>query len=481
MALPFNFAKDHRASSKIYINVGCLLDIPTSSFVIGAKGETLYNGGLGQITGIVGAGNNFKSTIAHYMMLSAASRIKEATDTYMLTYDTEVNISLDRLEDFSRQFPSLGDHSITGDKAIWSIMDKTSMSANKWGDELFNYMDQKVADKKDRLTLECFLDPYSKKPMSVVPPTFGEVDSFSQFESSSVTNMLSGDLDSKDTNTYAMKQGNFKTKFISQLPARCTSSSTYMILTAHIGDKLDMNTKPWEQPSKNLQHLKTGDKIKSVGSNFSFLTNTAYQAHTGSAFYNQGTKAPEYPKDPNDVLKSDLNKVTLTTLRSKNGPSGINIDILISQKEGVLPTLSEFHFLRQNKQGGSPAYGASGSNTSYSLDIYPDVKISRTTIRSKIDNDPLLRRAINITAELKQLKTYHPIVLSSKLDWEPKQLYEELKKQGYDWNVLLATRGYWTPNQYTNTVPYLSTVDLLKMASGLYVPYWYEKLKPKKK
>ena len=471
MSAVFNFAMNNRAKPKVYIPVGCLMDIPTSSLVLGTKGETLYNGGLGQVVGIAGAGNNFKSTLIHYIILSAASKVAEATKTYILTYDTEVNISIERLERFAREFPSLGEHPIVGEDPIWAVMDKSNIPANKWGDKLFEYMTQKEEDKKSYVTIECMLDPYTRKPMTVPVPTFVEIDSFTEFEAESVTDMLSGDLDAKDTNTYAMKQGNFKTKFLAQLPGRCPSSSTYIALTAHTGDKVNMGLQPWEEPSKKLQFLKNGDSIKSVGSKFSFLTNIAYQAHTGSAFYNQGTKAPEYPKDPNDVMKCDLNKVILTTLRSKAGPSGVNTEILISQTEGVLPTLTEFHFLRQNKSG-TPGFGISGNDRSYYLDIYPDVSLSRTTVRSKIDNDPKLRRAINITAELLQLSVYHRDLITTGLMCTPAELYEDIKKLGYDWNTLLDTRGYWTFNQYSHPVPYLSTVDLLKMRKGLYKPYW---------
>ena len=46
MSAVFNFAMNNRAKPKVYIPVGCLMDIPTSSLVLGTKGETLYNGGL---------------------------------------------------------------------------------------------------------------------------------------------------------------------------------------------------------------------------------------------------------------------------------------------------------------------------------------------------------------------------------------------------------------------------------------------------
>ena len=147
MAGVFEFAMNNRAMPKIYIPVGCLMDIPTASIIKGAKGETIFNGGLGQVIGVVGAGNNFKSTLIHYMTLSAASKIAEATKTYILTYDTEVNISFDRLERFASEFPSLGEQPILGSDPMWAIMDKSNMPANKFGDNLFEYMDQKVADR----------------------------------------------------------------------------------------------------------------------------------------------------------------------------------------------------------------------------------------------------------------------------------------------------------------------------------------------
>ena len=103
--------------------------------------------------------------------------------------------------------------------------------------------------------------------------------------------------------------------------------------------------------------------------------------------------------------------------------------------------------------------------------------VADATVRSKINNDPLLRRAINITAELLQLEIYSNDIKQQGLLCSPKELYEDIKKLGYDWNVLLNTRGYWTIDQYDNPVPFLSTVDLLKMRAGTYKPYWLEDTK----
>ena len=67
---------------------------------------------------------------------------------------------------------------------------------------------------------------------------------------------------------------------------------------------------------------------------------------------------------------------------------------------------------------------------------------------------------------------FHRSLKDEDLMCTPKELYEDIKKLGYDWNELLDTRGYWTLDQYKNKVPFLSTVDLLKMRKGIYKPYF---------
>ena len=56
----------------------------------------------------------------------------------------------------------------------------------------------------------------------------------------------------------------------------------------------------------------------------------------------------------------------------------------------------------------------------------------------------------------------------------PAELYEDLKKKGYDWNILLNTRGWWTIENDKHLIPFLSTRDLLNMRAGTYHPYWLE-------
>ena len=90
-------------------------------------------------------------------------------------------------------------------------------------------------------------------------------------------------------------------------------------------------------------------------------------------------------------------------------------------------------------------------------------------VRSKIDNNERLRRAINFSSEIcqmKQLGLYPELMM----DMEP--LVQKLVAGGYNIDQLLDTRGYWVPNEVNHPKQFLSSLDLLKMANGTYKPYW---------
>jgi hypothetical protein len=218
-----------------------------------------------------------------------------------------------------------------------------------------------------------------------------------------------------------------------------------------------------------------GDKINGVTDKFFVLTSSCWHAINSSPLVNQSTKQVEYPRSKEDDVTgdTDLNLVTLTQLRSKSGPSGYTIDIVVSQSEGVKPGLSEFVYLKSRDR-----FGLDGNNVTYNLFLYPEVKLSRTTVRSKIDTDPKLRRALNITAELCQMYQFYRFIYEDLMP--PQDLYTKIMERGYDWDMILSsTRGWWTIDDDTHPLKFLSTLDLLKMANGKYHPYWM-KDKPNK-
>lgn len=148
----------------------------------------------------------------------------------------------------------------------------------------------------------------------------------------------------------------------------------------------------------------------------------------------------------------------------------------MSQTEGYLATLSEFHYCKTNGSFGIESSGIGG--VTMWMTMYPEVTFTRNTVREKIREDSKLREAIRLTSEILQIANFW-VQTPRELLSEPKELYVGLKEKGYNWDELLQTRGYWTPDQYTNPIRFLSGMDLLNIHASIYIPYWHKKAKTK--
>ena len=475
MAIKRPTLKSSVAYPKFSFNVGAGLDIPTGIPVLGNKGETIINGGLSQVTGCVGAGNSYKSTFIHYITATALDRTSASTPTIAQTYDTEINLKAERIEELTKNTTYLVKDDITNpETGQWLITDKSIYGAEEWMTMTRNYLEGYDRDKlknSEKLTTPFLL---KDKNFKISPPNFIEVDSLTEFETTTTMELIEdADLGDKSTNTLFMKQGLVKTKFLMELPRLSNNTNAYFLLTAHVGQELNMASGPFApQPAKKLAHLKGGNKIKGVSDKFYFLTSCLWHVYSVTPMINQSDKKSLYPKKGFEDYADDLNLLKIRQLRSKTGSSGYSINIIVSQSEGVLPSLTEFYNLK--KDGNN--FGMSGTGVRYHLDIYPDVTLMRTTIRDQTDKDPKLRRALNITNELYQISIFWRQAKVDGLLCTAKELYDDIKALGYDWDVILETRGWWTYDQYNKKLPnFLSTMDLLKMRKGLYTPYWYKK------
>lgn len=456
---------------KVMFNVGALFDIATGTYLQGRHGEYILNGGLASLTGVVGIGNNFKSTIMHYLLMMFMARVKGASAT---TYDTEVNIHESHLHDIMAHMEDLEGEDLI-DTARWVITDKTMYTGTEYYAKLKEFLEMKIKNKDKLLVETPFWNRGRQGPLMIIQPTGSEIDSFTEYETDDVMEMQDkAELGDSKGNTIHMRQGLAKLRILMEAPRLNTGSYNYMIMTAHIGKESTMQSAGGgrEVPIVKLQHLKNGDKIKGTTDKFTFITHNCYHAFNAKPLINDGTKAPEYPRNSDDDtrLDTDLSTVTLRNLRSKSGISGMTQMLVVSQSLGVLPSLTEFHHIKEQDK-----YGIEGTNINYFLSLLPEVKLSRTTVRGKLDSDAKLRRAVNITSEMCQM-SYLYRALPDGLMCTPKQLYEDLKAKGYDWDVLLSTRGWWTIDNDKHPIPYLSTMDLLRMRRGHYHPYWMELL-----
>ena len=464
---------DRIPAIKYSYNIGALMDISTGKYETGIYGESILNGGLANITGVVGIGNNFKSTILHFMQLTAMGRMENSTAN---TYDTEINITENRLKQLAANVYELNNEDVI-DTERWIVTDKTKYYGNEWFEKIKEFMEYKIKNAGSITVTTPFLDRDGKSLLKMLIPTFTEIDSFTKFDTKK-SNEIQDDNELGDSgaNTLYMNEGQAKKRLLNQLPKPIQLSNNYFLMSAHIGKDIPMD--PRAAPIKKLQFLKNNDVIKGVTNDFTFLTTNCWQCQNATPLINDSTKGPEYPRDPQDNMKgdTDLFIVTLISLRSKVGPSGLITQMIVSQQEGVKPGLTEFHYIKLNER-----FGLDGSLQNYNLDLLPEVKLSRTTVRGKLESYYKLRIAINITAELCQM-TYLLHDLPDGLICTPKELYEDIKKLGYDWDMILSkTRGWWTYNNDKQPLLFLSTMDLLKMRRGEYSPFWLDENKQIKK
>ena len=457
----------------VSINIGACLDIPTGEYLMGKHGEAILNGGLQPITGFLGEGNTFKSTIMHYMLLSGMNRVSSMAETYYSIYDTEMNVREERLLQLAIQFSELyrgPDDNISKSGAL-QVTNKVKHMADEWYDILKAHLNEKRKDK-NCLVETPFLDRDGVSYMKILLPTFGAVDSIVHFEDSVAAKMLSDNsLGESGQNTYFIKTGTTKAKFLSDLPTLLNGAYHFMGIVAQIGDKIDIPTGPVKvAPRKDLGFLPADRKIKGATKHFTYLLQNGWYLRSASPLINKTSKEAEYQRSTKEAgLSVDLNSVEIQQLRGKGGHSGFRETLIVSMAEGVQPTLTEFHRIREFDY-----FGLMGNQQNYHVALYPKVKLSRNTVRGHIASDPLLCRAINIVSEMSQIIDYKAH-LYEDLICTPQQLYDDLIGLGYDWDQLLRTRGWWTINNDQHPIPYLSTLDLLRMRKGLYTPYWMEK------
>lgn len=453
-------SKFETAKLRPLFNLGALQDIPTGRYLLGAKGESMLSGGASHLDAVVGRGNMFKSTISWFRLLRIMQRYSNADGQ---AYDTELTSSIKRVEDLCRYgmadlIPQLD--------ARFRLTDRLEYTGSEWYKELKDAAEEREKNKiKPKLTP--FFDPTDESAIYMHDPYLCLIDSFSMFFTDNILKIQEKEeAGAGGRQTEAMRDANAKTQLLLEWGAFNTRNNVLMCLTAHVGDEYQLD--PYKPNQKRLAYLNNG-KLKNVPEKFTFLTHVCLDCRKTQPLINATTKAPEYPASAEDdrIGDTDLNDVSIQYLRNKYGQSGAPFNLIVSQTQGVLPEMSEFYYLHRGLKG----WGLGGNDRNYFLDLVPDVNLSRTTVRRKITESAQLRRGLEISSELGQMHALWRNNMPKDLLCTPKQLFEDLSKK-YDWNVLLNTRGYWTFDQYENPLPFLSTMDLLRMRVGEYHPFW---------
>lgn len=457
-------------------NVGSLMDVPTGRLERGQRGESIINGGMSNLMGITGIGNSNKTLLLTYCILTVLIRFHGYSDGHFS--DHENTMEFNRLADFIVRIAQYNqvdlDEIFATLPQTFPLIPATVLSGSPWFDKLKETAKGRVKKGVKGMIDTPILD-FRGQPIRMHKPHLCAVDSFSALTPDSTEKSqdkaTAGD---KDRNMEFAVDHKAKHMMFQELSNLLPASGIYAFTSAHLGDNLSFD--PNATKEKKLAFMRADQKLKGVSSNYYFYTTTLWFIMKATALLNND-RVPLYPYEGNSKEKrdSELMELEAWTGRNKFGPSGIMVPIIISQAEGVMPSLSEFHYLKDY----ADRYGIQGNASdndvqNYHLDLCPEVNLSRTKIRQKTEEEEMLRRALTITAEMRQIFKYWK-TFPKEYRCTPKELYDGIIKQGYKWeDILTGTRGWWAPNQYDHPLKFVSTIDLLKMRVGAYKPYWME-------
>lgn len=463
--------------------VGGLRDIPTSKMVPGIRGNTVMLGGYAHVNSVCGGGNTYKSEQILDEFCTFLGRYHSAKGIF---FDTENTMTYERLtrglhkhhltefydvfedslrEPNERKLSFVQQADLDGEAFIKTLRDLArERTKNKRSARPQGLVSIPVKDQHGRL-------------MTMNAPLGAICDSLSMLSVSSVMDKTveKHEIGAKENNTIFMKDGAAKTQMFIQIPGITTNGDIFVGFVAHVGNYIQMD--PYAPTPGKLTFQKNGTKLKGVPEKFSFINNFVNETYSVSKLIDRATKAPLYPlTDADKNSGNDLMLINNLSTRNKSGPTGVETNLVVSQKGGIDKDMSRFNLI---KNFGKIGYGMDGSVQSYNMVMLPDTKLSRTTVRKKVSEDAILRRAIGVCSEMLQMNILWP--LEDKYIMSPEELTEKITARGYDWNDILDTREYWVfiEDEEFEIQPELNTWDIIRMAVGEYHPYWMKDIPEK--
>lgn len=373
-----------------YVNTGTLFDLYTGKFRAGKDGKWPLDGGLSQCLGITGRSQTYKSGIAGSLLANALLVHPEAE---ALVYETEGTVgTAERYDDFVPQDTPVSPRIV--------FRNSGECTLTEFYEEFKHVVDAKLKNKKDYIIDSPFVDR-NGVPLKCLRPTFVLIDSYSRARTSKGDEMYDSNtsIDDSSFNMYFAQEALQKTKIMNDLPIRASKAGVYCILTAHVGNKIEMNA--YTPTPKQLQYMKQTDRLKNVGSSFEFLTTTMIQTLRATALTNSSGGCA-YPSARGTNNPMEVNQVDLMMVRCKNNASGVQLPFIVSQWEGILNSVTNFAFLANNKYKG---LDVQGNNQAFTPMIYPEHQFRKFNLRDKSDKDYALARALELTAHLCFIQT----------------------------------------------------------------------------
>lgn len=478
--------KDHRSlDTTCMMNVMPMIDHLTGAWVKGLNGEDILVGGFAHHTGILSVANAGKTALGLHMFCAVGNRYRAVTGH---VYETEGTMPVKRVAECSSRLHDGTPFDIRDyeddDDPRFMMIDGTSLKLDQWADKISEERDirnKQRGVKKYEVTLPFALN--KSRGNKIVTPLIVFIDSASEAEPTSAEKLTEEGTDAQKGQTSFMRDGWVKTKVYGHtMISLNTKGDIFVISTASLDSFVDMNAAPGRGPEKTMGHLAANKRMKGLGTAYKKRTSNIFQfGQPATAFKGTGAadKLPRYPRNKEDYYlgNKDLEKVTIQNLRGKVGGSGAPFELWRSQRDGILPGITEFEFCRTWGEKNIRDYGIlNAGQYQFALALLPDVSFRNTTLQELLNNSLEARRAMEFIFGMKMEFFAKQSLEFVNYRCTPEELYKDIKELGYDWNILLNTRGWWCfEEEKKENLPYLSILSLLKMRVGDYHPEWYAK------
>lgn len=467
MSLPYSFLQGMKSSeiTTPFLNYSYIFDQINGEDIKGVDGRYYLNGGQTPNNAIVGGSNTQKSGFLVLLMARALSRIGSAVGFF---FDVEKTFAVSRIADcIDRELGIPGYfHTNLLDKRFFYF------NGNEYdGTDIHNFFKEKntlikeeAKKNKDLKIATPFLANDGKSPIMIYPPLIPHIDSGTEMGfAKAMKDFREGDVDEGGAKkTRDMVLGNLKRIVHSDADQLGGEVGMYQSWTAQVQDIINMTGQPLE---KQTTFLRQGKKIAGPKS-MKNLPGLGIEIIRGAPLKNgQDWMYPDpFGKDEfiDDDGKAfpDLMEYFVSPYRNKSGVSGGHATFIGSQALGIQEDLTAYHNLKKNA-----FFGYTDKNVqNQTLVIYPRLKLGRTTIRAKINDDACLRRALCITFQFMN-KMKYDLRLEQKYRMSIEDLYERIDKlMDWEW-ILNETVDFWHCNPDIKKTT-LSTFELIRIAVG---------------
>lgn len=427
------------------LNTGTIFDLATGNFLPGKDGSMILNGGIFSTNAVTGRPQTYKSGVSVGYFGRVLCNYREAEG---LCYETEMS-----LQGKKRVMELSGRPDDDEMRSRFQFFDRTELSLEDLFEVLKEMANEKGKNMKDLIRETPFLDEYGHYIKTLVP-TIIDIDSWSAASSSKEISLYDEhNVGDSKTNMVAMNDGKIKSDFARQLPHLCGSKGIYLISTAHIGDNTNLGN-PNMPPPKELPMMRQSDKLKHVGTQYSFLSTNMLETRKVAPMLDDKKKC-EYPIDgcTSDV---ELQRITSFITRCKNNVSGASFDHISSQFSGLQEWLEYYILIKESKTALLEGV------QKQKLSIH-DQEFTRHTLRNCIAADPTFRRALEILGQFLFIRNRWNIPAVKALG------YVEFTKMFNTSATLKAeilnSTGVWSFIGTPNAKRYLSIIDIIELIS----------------